>query len=363
MTKGTLLLCAMMTFATQMLAQGPKTKFINAQDSRIKYMGRTSIANPSCVQFTYPGVSLVAKFTGTSVGIKAKQGSGYFMVEIDDHKAFKILVGDNDSIMTLAEALPNGEHDLKLMYAQEGYEQRPAIMGIYIDNDAKLEQATLPQRAIEFVGNSITCGYGVEAMSPNIGFSYSTENHYYTYAAITASALKAQHHAIARSGIGIYKNYGGPIGGTPGMTMPDKYELTLFTDKALTEEMERWDHNRFTPNVVCVNLGTNDTSMDRYDTKLMKIAYVKFIKHLRARYKDAKIVMLSGSMMNGQALTDCQKALDEAVKETGDGNVYRFDFSPADGKLGYGADWHPSYRQQQKMADELIPFLRNLMNW
>lgn len=51
----------------------------------------------------------------------------------------------------------------------------------------------LPERRIEFIGNSITCGYGVESENPSDPFTYETENHFYTYAARTARALKAQH--------------------------------------------------------------------------------------------------------------------------------------------------------------------------
>jgi hypothetical protein len=31
--------------------------------------------------------------------------------------------------------------------------------------------------------------------------------------------------------------------------------------------------------------------------------------------------------------------------------------------LGYGAKWHPSKWQQEKMAGELIAYLRGLMKW
>jgi len=37
--------------------------------------------------------------------------------------------------------------------------------------------------------------------------------------------------------------------------------------------------------------------------------------------------------------------------------------TPQTGELGYGASWHPSLLQQQRMADELTPFLRKLMSW
>ena len=40
------------------------------------------------------------------------------------------------------------------------------------------------------------------------------------------------------------------------------------------------------------------------------------------------------------------------------------DFRGCDNQLlGYGASWHPSKLQHQKMAKELLPFLKNLMNW
>ena len=51
----------------------------------------------------------------------------------------------------------------------------------------------------------------------------------------------------------------------------------------------------------------------------------------------------------------------EEAHKAGDKLVYRFDFSPQTGDLGYGTDWHPSLRQHQRMADELTPFLRQLM--
>ena len=69
-------------------------------------------------------------------------------------------------------------------------------------------------------------------------------------------------------------------------------------------------------------------------------------------------------MLTGQPLEVCKKILNEVADEAhkaGDKQVYRFDFSPQTGDLGYGTDWHPSLRQHQRMADELTPFLRQLM--
>ena len=82
-------------------------------------------------------------------------------------------------------------------------------------------------RKIEFIGNSITCGYGNEGTNKFQGFEYETENHYYSYAAITARNLKAQHWVVARSGIGAYRNYNGPKTGNPESNMERIAVLTI----------------------------------------------------------------------------------------------------------------------------------------
>ena len=66
-------------------------------------------------------------------------------------------------------------------------------------------------------------------------------------------------------------------------------------------------------------------------------------------------------MLNGTPLYAVQKAMNEMVagaKMAGDTLAYRFDFSPQTGDLGYGAGWHPSKKQHQRMAEELITFLQ-----
>ena len=71
-------------------------------------------------------------------------------------------------------------------------------------------------------------------------------------------------------------------------------------------------------------------------------------------------------MLGGKELEIAKKTLNDVVDEAnknGDKEVYRFDFTPQDGALKYGADWHPSRWQHEKMGAELTAFLRNLMGW
>lgn len=342
-------------------AQKPGAIHIPADNSQIVYTGRICHDNPLSPAFSYPGTSMAINFHGTSVGMGAKPDSGYFMVELDDYKPFKIKFSETDSIVTIAEGLSEGLHRLRVTYAIEGYAKKPEFRGFYLSEGGTVADApVLPDRRIEFIGNSITCGYGIEAESAKDDFSYATENHYYSFAAQTARALDAQYVTVARSGIGVYRNYGGPKEGT-AECLPALYDRTLFYDAD-----RKWDFSRFRPDVVCVNLGTNDTSLNNYDPDLLESAFRQFLKRLRGYYPDAKIVLLSGCLLTGDRLAAVKGALDKVTdeaREGGDRQVYRFDMSPHTGSLGYGADYHPSLRQTNKMAAELIPFLRQITGW
>jgi hypothetical protein len=68
----------------------------------------------------------------------------------------------------------------------------------------------------------------------------------------------------------------------------------------------------------------------------------------------------------GAGLEELRAILDRIaldLKNSGDNNIYRFDFAPHDGSLGYGADWHPSASQQKKMSSELVPFISSITGW
>lgn len=340
-------------------ASDSDNQFISANNENIAYTGRISYKNPESLRFTYAGTGATFNFTGTSLKMKAKPESGYFMVSIDGELPFKIGFGVNDSIVNIAECLDNVEHTANIVYAIEGVTKSPEFRGFYIDKEAKLlARPELPSLKMEFIGNSITCGYGIEAENERSPFTYETENHYYSFAALTARALNAQYNVVAKSGIGIYRNYGDSITGSR-RCLPALYAQTLYNDST-----EMWNFGSYQPDIVCVNLGTNDVSSGIYDKEKLTDAYRKFVKRLRHYYPTAKIVMLSGSMSAGQGLKDICKAMDIVVGEVnsqGDKNVYRFDMSPQTGLLGYGSAYHPSIRQARKMASELTRFLKPLI--
>jgi len=328
---------------------------VRADSDHINYMGRTYVTPEGGVAFNYPGVTAMLGFEGTRLDMLTNCGSGDFMVEVDGGEPRRLHYGEMDSVMTVADSLADGAHYVRITYAIEGYEKNPVIRGFRMPGGSRLvDPQAKGSLKIEFIGNSITCGYGAAAPDGASGFSYDTENHCLTYAYLTARALDADVNVVARSGIGMYRNYNGPREGDSIGTMPLEYDRTLLYDAG-----HEWDFSRFQPDIVCINLGTNDTSTDNYDIALFEAAYDRFLTHLREVYPSAKIVMLTGSMLQGQALEDVKGALDRlASRHEG---TYRFDMSPQTGDLGMGADGHPSARQHRKMAEELTDYLKQLV--
>ncbi len=324
---------------------------VPANNPDITYMGRIHWNEKGEGEFNYPGTTAMLRFKGTGIGMETSPGSGKFVVEVDDEKPVSVTFNQGDSIITLAENLPDTIHNVRITYAIEGFEFNPHFRSFQINGEL-LPADAKSELKIEFIGNSITCGYGIEVDDPKIGFSYETENHTMSYAHKVARALNADVNVVARSGIGIYRNYGGPKEGEE-KTMPLEYDYTMIYNHDY-----EWDHKQFEPDIICINLGTNDTSENNYDISLYESHYRDFLHHLRDLHPNAKIVLLTGSMLQDNALTDVKAVLDKLAAE--DEMTFRFDMSPHTGELGYGADYHPSASQAEKMAEELIPFLQKL---
>lgn len=330
-------------------------------DPCLSYIGRISFSNPNAPRMGFTGAQIYANFTGTSVKMLMKPGSGYFVAVVDSGNPITLL-SEKDTLITIATGLKNATHKLAIYQCTEAADVNfPEFYGLQLDKGAQLVgKPQLPTRKIEFIGNSITCAKGAQDTTKakdhdELGF----ENWYISYDAEVSRRLNAQCLVTARSGIGIYRNNGGRKDGDE-FTMQYYFPRTI-----LTPHSEMWDFSRFTPDLVCIGLGTNDTSQ-QYDVTLLYIGAKKFFQTVRQQYPTAKIVIMTGPMRSGKRLADQKSAIDRAFKElcdAGDKNLYRFDFAPDDGKLGYGTGHHPSVARHKQMADVLTPYLQKLMNW
>lgn len=219
---------------------------------------------------------------------------------------------------------------------------------------------------IEFIGDSITCGYGIEGVYMKDTFTTLQERSDKAYAFKTAKALKADFHCVSWSGIGVISKYVDAQIEVPDttITMP---LLWPYTDKSaslrLGIEPELWDEKRFSPDIVVINLGTNDASFVRKEEG-RRVLYVHnlrvLIEAVHARSPKAKICCCLGVM--GQDLCDSvSEAVDLFKKDFGDVKIKAVKIPVQLDEDGIASDWHPSEKTHEKVAKLLIEELKEFV--
>jgi len=339
-------------------AQTPLPVAVAPDQAAILYSGRRDDSQAGGVKFGYSGARVRMAFDGEAAGMKMDSAKpNWVNIFIDGKKTAKLKVEGTDQYYELASGLPKGVHTVEVAKATEGSVGPVVFKGFFLPEGAKAVEWPHPQtRKIEFIGDSITCGYGIEVNDAKLHFTPDTENFCDTYAWLAATALDADFLVVARSGIGIFRNYNGPDEGSKD-NMPSIYERSIFGQPEPV-----WDPARFTPDVVCINLGTNDFSTKGVDQAKYEAAYVSFAQMLLARYPKSRFVLLIGPMQNGQKIKDSVARVAEALNQNGEKRVSVFEMSKA-GAHGFGADYHPSQEQAKINGAELAKYLSDLMQW
>ncbi len=218
-------------------------------------------------------------------------------------------------------------------------------------------------KKIEFVGDSITCGYGNISKERDRGFYSIEEDGWMAYGPRTARNLGLQWSCVSVSGITAVKHPGWP--GDFAMN-----ELYRYTDRVYQTKLGiiplEWDFRNHPSDIVVVNLGTNDNfallfSGDPAEEEKFGKEYISFIKEIRAlNGPDTQIVCALGSM-SYYLFHDIDNAVADYKKESGDEKICTFRFKPMHPMDGFGAAGHPSMATHEKMSAELTEFLKQYL--
>lgn len=341
----------------------PRVQMIDADNSVFSYFGRTDRSDPKAVRFDWPGVYLRCSFTGNTLEIVLKGGTrDYFNVFIDDLPV-KVIHPVADSISVVVGLEGKNAHELLITKRTEADMGMACFYGIGISPHGKIAVSTVRNsRKIEFVGNSITCGYGAEGLSGMERFKPETENSYLSYASIAARAFSADYALVAHSGLGIIRNYNDKSKiSTKLAPMPPRFDRTFDTDS-----VKKWDFNQWIPDAVVINLGTNDYStMPHPDKAVFKRRYEQLIERILEVYGKIPVFCVVGPMTNEPCYSIVKEVVDDFNLIHRDTKVY-FTGIP-DGLLNnstdLGSDGHPSYRGQRKSAAYLVPLMANVLKW
>ncbi len=346
-----------------------KDQKVTAITEQTKLIGRTLtkdgvtwlVHSGSAVECTVTGVEASVTIEGDdNVRSDAKYRPRYG-VYVDGELIKDVVMGESEQVVKLFSGTAKRTATVKVMHLSEANNGAIGVKQFDVKSSAaKPVQPTAGKDlTIEFVGDSITCAYGVGADSQYVGFETATEDFSKSYAYLTAQLLNADYSAVSYSGYGIVSGYTSDGKKNTDSLVPPVYENVA---KQAAYALP-WDFDAHPVDVVFVNLGTNDDSYASKDLetrgKEYQTNYLAFLKQIRKCNPDAAIVCTLGIM-------GCQELypyLEAAVEAFGDAKTSCYE-SPTHNitQDGIGADWHPSPVTHEKnsylAADHICKALR-----
>ena len=354
-------------------------KAYNADPSKVKILGRTLcdnsvlwlILSASGVEFTISAKNLYFNLVGdVTAHPSAQEGKcemnwARYEIFVDgksigcssmDSAEKSVCVFSEDTKRTVT---------VRLLKLTEGTQSFMGIKNLLSDPDAKITPTAKKKLRIEFIGDSITCGYGVEGKSAQEPFSTQTENALKAYAYRTAENLGADCTLTSFSGFGIVSGWTDNGNLNPIQLVPEHYKKFAFSWNTKIFEDREWDFSSYRPNLIVINLGTNDDSYTQdIEERQAQYAseYVKFLKNVRKENPDAYFILSMGIMLGGNRLFSwIEKAAAEYTAQTGDSRLSLLHFVPQTEAEGFGCDFHPSEATQVRCSNVLTDFIKSLL--
>lgn len=320
----------------------------------IQYTGRTEKTTKSLIRFWAPGVYVKSTFQGNICTVylndEVLYGNvhNYIEMVIDGQKPARMQLKFAENAITI-QGLSNGTHTILICKDTEAGNGYLDFAGI--DCKKLLPAPPKSKLKIEFIGNSITCGFGADESEIACGKGewYDQHNAYMSYGPLTARALNAQWQLSAVSGIGM-------IHSCCKMTilMPQVFDKINMRDDSI-----QWDFKKYVPDIVTICLGQNDGIQD---SATFCNAYVDFVKTVRSKYENAHIILLTSPMGDDKLTPVLKNYLTSIVSffnENGEKKIDKYFFKKQYHK---GCGSHPSLAEQKEISDELVGFMRKMRN-
>ena len=333
-------------------------KTFTADSSNVKLLGRDYLADDgtlwvvhsaSGVEFSFMGTKASVTIVGDS-GAGTAQNSGNearFAVYVNGKLTMDELVTEPEKTYEIFSSDAEAETVVRIIKLSESANSTFGIKSIDAECTGGIQPTAPKDMKIEFIGDSITCGYGVLAEPTVTGYTTFEQDSTMAYAYMTAEKLNASGRYEAISGQGILCNCNGE----------KALEITKFYRWTLRDETP-WDFSLWTPDVVVVNAGTND-SWGGVDSAAFGAKADEFLRELREVYPDALLIWAYGMM--DVRFTDTLTAV---VAALGDERVRFLPLAPIDLKNGdVGGGGHPNVNASIRVSDLLAKTIKNELGW
>ena len=340
---------------------------VNLKDPNLYYHGRTfDIGSSVGIDWSSSGVSFNVKATDVKMTFAAN-GGPWIQIFVDGERTKRIQITNGE--YEIATDL-NAEKvtEIKVVNSSENNFNFAAINRISIKGE--LVPIERKNYKIEVIGDSISAGQWMTAASDATVFNLEEEDSTRTYASLLADKFDAELTLLASSGAGVYVDSSGLKSGEvntdnkPANIWADMYghAVTARSARGVARgiKSEDWDFTNDNPDLIIVNLGTNDaskapkeagTELDTFNNGVTT-AVGDLLTKITTKHPNAKIVWCYGIMNN--TLTTVIKTAVESFAKT-NSNV-SFIKLPAQSEFSdtTGGGNHPNVETHAKLADYLF---------
>jgi lysophospholipase L1-like esterase len=310
---------------------------------------RPSVDSPGN-RFQWPGIYFETRFKGRSVYFRTGPGDVILHVLIDGEPV-GTLVKPVPGIFRV-DGLSAGQHRLRIEAVTESQAGSIVFGGFALPAGAKALPPKQRSREIEFIGDSHTVGYGNTSKSRDCTSDevWATTDNSQAFGPKVAKHYAADYQINAISGRGVVRNYNG----SPGDPLPVAYPFELF------DHSTRYDGADWHPQIIVIALGTNDFSTplnagEKWATHAdlradYEATYVKFLEDLRARNRDAFIIVWATGKADQEIPMEAARVVAQ-IQAQGESRIAFV----AIGELEMtGCHWHPSLADHDAIAARLI---------
>lgn len=333
-----------------------RAELVKPNAPQIQYLGRFEFSDPSKVAFSWSGSTIRFALNAPEATVLLGGARVRYGVRVNGKDVDTQFAGGEQKELTVT--LPAGEKRpavVEIIRINQPLFGVSSFSGIEVPSrSALVAPPPPPKRWIEIIGDSITAGHGNEATDRGAPLTPDTENFLRTYGKLAADAFGAGLLAEAWSGIRLNK------GTSNDVTSPERWRWIVPNDNR-----GEWKF-AVKPDVVVVNLGTNDFNGNAPEEAEWKADYAAFLEDIRARYPQAIVFLTNGPMLDAEKSARLQKWTDEFVaarNAAGDRKLFTFYFAPQRMEDGIGGQWHPNLRTHAIMANKLITEIAAKTGW
>jgi lysophospholipase L1-like esterase len=305
-------------------------------------------------RYQWPGTYFEARFDGTHVDVDLGSGEKHARVSVDGREVADALRPGHR--MLRVEGLPPGPHEVRVDIVSESRDGVQTFGGFAVRRGADARPPRARPRAIEFVGDSWTVGYGAASAGRECSEDevWRSTDSALSFAPQVARRFDADYRILAISGRGMVRNFAN--GG--GDTLPAAHARLLPGDAASSAAA---DDPSWSPQLVVIGLGTNDFSTPVGDAEpwadaaalsaAFEARYLGFVRSLHRRHPSARFLLLASDAGEGAA----ERAIRRVRSQLASSGVPVGEVLVLDGLALDACNWHPSRADQQEIARRLAP--------